>query len=154
MRADGRMIMRPQSARAALFHDCRPDRAATAIALLRPQMPATGTQPAAAPHGAISRPATSGAPKTGCPTNSSAPPTGSTRATCSPCPLVTAPSGAGPTSSRTCCGRSSAVPGQIRPAEAARRLRPKVHELAIHQHRLDRRNSVRAAPAAITYPVT
>jgi pimeloyl-ACP methyl ester carboxylesterase len=26
MRADGRMIMRPESARAALFHDCSPDR--------------------------------------------------------------------------------------------------------------------------------
>ena len=46
MRADGRMIMRPRSARAALFHDCRPDRAGTAVALLRPQTPATGTQPA------------------------------------------------------------------------------------------------------------
>ncbi len=45
MRADGRMVMRPQSARAALFHDCPPDRADTAIALLRPQTPATGTQP-------------------------------------------------------------------------------------------------------------
>jgi len=45
MRADGRMVMRPQSARAALFHDCPPDRADTAIALLRRQTPATGTQP-------------------------------------------------------------------------------------------------------------
>ena len=48
MRADGRMVMRPQSARAALFHDCPPDRADTAITLLRPQTPATGTQPATA----------------------------------------------------------------------------------------------------------
>jgi pimeloyl-ACP methyl ester carboxylesterase len=48
MRADGRMVMRPESARAALFHDCPPDRADTAITLLRPQTPATGTQPAAA----------------------------------------------------------------------------------------------------------
>ncbi len=48
MRADGRMVMRPESARAALFHDCPPDRADTAIALLRPQTPATGTQPATA----------------------------------------------------------------------------------------------------------
>jgi pimeloyl-ACP methyl ester carboxylesterase len=46
MRADGRMVMRPESARAALFHDCPPDRASAAIALLRPQAPATGTQPA------------------------------------------------------------------------------------------------------------
>ena len=48
MRADGRMVMRPESARAALFHDCPPDRADTAITLLRPQTPATGTQPATA----------------------------------------------------------------------------------------------------------
>lgn len=48
MRADGRMVMRPESARAALFHDCPPDRADAAIALLRPQTPATGTQPATA----------------------------------------------------------------------------------------------------------
>jgi pimeloyl-ACP methyl ester carboxylesterase len=45
VRADGRMIMRPESARAALFHDCPPGRAESAIALLRPQAPATGTQP-------------------------------------------------------------------------------------------------------------
>jgi len=45
IRPDGRMAMRPQSARAALFQDCRPDRAESAIALLRPQAPATGTQP-------------------------------------------------------------------------------------------------------------
>ncbi len=48
MRADGRMVMRPESARAALFHDCSPARAKTAITLLRPQTPATGTQPATA----------------------------------------------------------------------------------------------------------
>ena len=48
IRADGRMIMRPESARAALFHDCPPDRADTAIALLRPQTPAAGAQPATA----------------------------------------------------------------------------------------------------------
>ncbi len=43
-RPDGRMILRPDSARAALFHDCDDDRAAEAIALLRPINPATGTQ--------------------------------------------------------------------------------------------------------------
>jgi pimeloyl-ACP methyl ester carboxylesterase len=48
MRADGRMVMRPQSARAALFHDCPPGRADTAITLLRPQTPATSTQQATA----------------------------------------------------------------------------------------------------------
>ena len=48
MRADGRMVMRPEAARAALFHDCPPGRADTAITLLRPQTPATGTQPATA----------------------------------------------------------------------------------------------------------
>ena len=48
MRADGRMLMHPQSARAALFHDCPPHRADAAIALLRPQAPATGTQPVTA----------------------------------------------------------------------------------------------------------
>ena len=48
MRADGRMVMRPESARAALFHDCPRDRANTAITLLRPQTPATSTQPATA----------------------------------------------------------------------------------------------------------
>ncbi len=48
MRADGRMVLRPESARAGLFHDCPPDRADAAIALLRPQTPAIGTQPAAA----------------------------------------------------------------------------------------------------------
>lgn len=48
MRADGRMVMRPESARAALFHDCPPGRANTAITLLRPQTPATSTQPATA----------------------------------------------------------------------------------------------------------
>ncbi len=46
-----------------------------------------------------------------CPTNSSAPPTGSTQATYSPCPQATAPNGAGPTSSLNCCGRSSAALG-------------------------------------------
>lgn len=45
VRADGRMVMRPRSARAGLFHDCAPDRANAAIAQLRPQTPATGTQP-------------------------------------------------------------------------------------------------------------
>jgi len=48
MRADGRLVMRPESARAALFHDCPPARADAAIALLRPQTPATSTQPATA----------------------------------------------------------------------------------------------------------
>ncbi len=37
--------MLPLSARAALFHDCAPERAEAAIALLRPQTPATGTLP-------------------------------------------------------------------------------------------------------------
>jgi len=45
IRADGRLVMRPDSARAALFHDCAADRADAAIALLRPQAPLTGTQP-------------------------------------------------------------------------------------------------------------
>lgn len=45
-RADGRLVLRPDSARAALFNDCTPDRANAAIALLRPLNPATGTQPA------------------------------------------------------------------------------------------------------------
>jgi pimeloyl-ACP methyl ester carboxylesterase len=44
-RADGRLVLRPQSARAGLFNDCTPDRADAAIALLRPLNPATGTQP-------------------------------------------------------------------------------------------------------------
>jgi len=44
-RAVGRMVLRPESARAGLFHDCAPDRADAAIALLRPLNPATGTQP-------------------------------------------------------------------------------------------------------------
>jgi pimeloyl-ACP methyl ester carboxylesterase len=44
-RADGRMVLRPESARAGLFNDCTPDRADAAIALLRPLNPATGTQP-------------------------------------------------------------------------------------------------------------
>jgi pimeloyl-ACP methyl ester carboxylesterase len=44
-RADGRMVLRPDSARAGLFNDCTLDRAAAAIALLRPLNPATGTQP-------------------------------------------------------------------------------------------------------------
>jgi pimeloyl-ACP methyl ester carboxylesterase len=43
-RADGRMVLRPESARAGLFNDCTPDRADAAIALLRPLNPATGTQ--------------------------------------------------------------------------------------------------------------
>jgi pimeloyl-ACP methyl ester carboxylesterase len=45
IRADGRLVLRPDSARAALFHDCAPDRADAAIARLRPQAPATGAQP-------------------------------------------------------------------------------------------------------------
>lgn len=44
-RADGRLVLRPESARAGLFNDCTPDRADAAIALLRPLNPATGTQP-------------------------------------------------------------------------------------------------------------
>jgi pimeloyl-ACP methyl ester carboxylesterase len=48
MRADGRLVMRSESARAALFHDCPPGRADAAIALLRPQAPGTSTQPVTA----------------------------------------------------------------------------------------------------------
>ncbi len=44
-RADGRLVLRPESARAGLFNDCTPDRADAAIALLRSLNPATGTQP-------------------------------------------------------------------------------------------------------------
>jgi hypothetical protein len=111
MRADGRMVMRPQSARATLFHDCPPDRADTAIALLRPQTPATGTQP-------VTVAAWRDIP--------------STYVWCSqdrlPYELVSpaylehashvltlptghCPNGAGPTSSLNCCGRSSAALG-------------------------------------------
>jgi hypothetical protein len=118
MRADGRMVMRPESARAALFHDCSPARADSAITLLWPQTPATGTQPATAA-------AWRDIP--------------STYVRCThdrlPCELVspaywqhasrvltlpqaTAPSGAGPTSSRTCCGQSSAALGQMRTPDA------------------------------------
>ena len=54
MRADGRMVMRPESARAALFHDRPPGRANTAITLLRPQTPATSTHQPPRPPGAHS----------------------------------------------------------------------------------------------------
>ena len=45
VRPDGRMVMRPQSARTGLFHDCTPEQAEAAVALLRPLNPATGSQP-------------------------------------------------------------------------------------------------------------
>jgi pimeloyl-ACP methyl ester carboxylesterase len=45
IRDDDRMVLRPVSARAGLFHDCPADRADAAIALLRPQSPATSAQP-------------------------------------------------------------------------------------------------------------
>jgi len=48
LRADGRMVQGPEIARAALFHDCSPDRADTAIALLRPMSPAVLAQTATA----------------------------------------------------------------------------------------------------------
>jgi pimeloyl-ACP methyl ester carboxylesterase len=48
LRADGRMVMHPGSARNALFHDCPPGRADAAIALLRPQTPAAGAEPVTA----------------------------------------------------------------------------------------------------------
>ena len=91
MRADGRLLVRPQSARAALFHDCPPGRADTAITLLRPQTPATGTQPATAAAWRNIPSTYIRCTQTGCPTNSSALPTGSTQATCSPCPQAHCP---------------------------------------------------------------
>ncbi len=42
---DGRMVLRRESARVGLFHDCPAERAETALALLRPGNPATGSQP-------------------------------------------------------------------------------------------------------------
>jgi pimeloyl-ACP methyl ester carboxylesterase len=45
IRDDDRMVLRPESARAGLFHDCPTDRADAAIALLRPHSPATSAQP-------------------------------------------------------------------------------------------------------------
>lgn len=42
-RPDGRIMIRPDSARASLFHDCDDARASDAIARLRPINPATGT---------------------------------------------------------------------------------------------------------------
>ena len=41
---DGRLVLRPDAARAGLFHDCPAERADAAIASLRPQAPVTATQ--------------------------------------------------------------------------------------------------------------
>lgn len=42
--SDGRIELTPEAARRTLFHDCSPDRAAEAIAQLRPINPVTSTQ--------------------------------------------------------------------------------------------------------------
>jgi pimeloyl-ACP methyl ester carboxylesterase len=45
---DGRIALTPESALAALFHDCSAERARRGVELLRPSNPATGTQPVGA----------------------------------------------------------------------------------------------------------